>query len=219
MPDHEEERRGVPFVVSAPSGCGKTTICQAVLESDPGVVFSVSHTTRKKRGKEVAGKDYHFISISEFRAMVDGDEFLESAEYASNLYGTSWAEIEDPLSRGVDVLLEIEIQGARQIRERLSDAKLIFILPPSLKDLEQRLRDRGTESSEAIDRRLAVAAEEMRQVRWYDYAVVNSDLEQAIQSVLEIVRLEREGSVDKLQEKYGQEVALAWLRDSLVSGS
>lgn len=210
-------RRGLPFVISAPSGCGKTTICHGVLQRDPQIVFSVSHTTRARRDGEVDGKDYHFVSVAKFRELVEAGAFVEHAEYAGNLYGTSWAAIEAPLARGLHVLLEIEIQGARQIRERLAEAKLIFILPPSLPELETRLRGRGTDSAEAIDRRLAMAAEEMRQVSWYDYSVVNRDLEASIDAVIEIVHGVHDGRTHELEAKYGRAATQAWLDVAALS--
>lgn len=216
MSEAKVARRGIPFVISAPSGCGKTTICHGVLKRDSQIIFSVSHTTRARRAGEVDGKDYHFVSVAKFREMVGAGAFVEHAEYAGNLYGTSWAAVEEPLTRGLHVLLEIEIQGARQIRERLAEAKLIFILPPSLQELETRLRGRGTDSVEAIDRRLAMAAEEMRQASWYDYSVVNRDLEASIEAVLEIVHGEHAGRRQDLEVKYGRAMTQAWLRTAAL---
>ncbi len=212
MSEVDATRRGVPFVVSAPSGCGKTTICHGTLKRDPRIVFSVSHTTRAPRDGEVDGKDYHFVTVAKFREMVDAGAFVEHAEYTSNLYGTSWDAIEAPLARGLHVLLEIEIQGARQIRKRLPEAKLIFILPPSVQELEDRLRGRGSDSAEAIDRRLAMAAEEMHQASWYDYAVVNRDLDTSIDAVLEIVHGVHAKDTSELEAKYGRAVTQNRLR-------
>ncbi len=214
MSDVNAVRRGRPFVISAPSGCGKTTICHGVLRRDSQIVFSVSHTTRARRAGEVDGQDYHFVSVAKFREMVNAGAFVESAEYAGNLYGTSWAAMEAPLARGLNVLLEIEIQGARQIRERLPAAKLIFILPPSMQELENRLRRRGTDSAEVIDRRLAMAAEEMRQAHWYDYSIVNHELETSIEAVLEIVHGEYADNTQAIESKYGRAVTQAWLREA-----
>lgn len=219
MSEEKSVRRGLPFVISAPSGCGKTTICHGVLQRDPKIVFSVSHTTRARRTGEVDGKDYYFVSVAKFREMVNAGAFVESAEYAGNLYGTSWAAIEAPLARGLHVLLEIEIQGARQIRERLNAAKLIFIFPPSMQELENRLRRRGTDSTETIDRRLAMAAEEMRQANWYDYSIVNHDLDTSIAAVLEIIHSEYDGNVQAIESKYGRAAAQAWLREAALHDS
>ena len=139
-------RRGVPFVVAAPSGTGKTTVCRQVVQKDPLAEFSVSHTTRPRRDGEAEGIDYHFVKPERFQEMVDEDAFLEWAEYDGNRYGTSWASIEQPLERGRDVLLEIEVQGAAQVRERRADARFIFLLPPSMEVLRERLVARSTDT-------------------------------------------------------------------------
>ena len=132
--------RGHVFVIAAPSGTGKTTICRHLLERDPGLRLSISHTTRKPREGEEHGVDYHFVTAEAFRELGEADGFLEHAEYGGNVYGTSWRAIEEPLESGHDVLLEIEVQGAAQVRERRPSACLIFILPPNLDVLEDRLR-------------------------------------------------------------------------------
>jgi len=187
-------RIGIPFVVAAPSGTGKTTVCHAIRERDPLVDFSVSHTTRAPRSGEVEGVDYHFVSAAEFRRLVEAGAFLEHAEYGGQNYGTSWEALRVPLEeRGHDVLLEIEVQGAAQVKERRADACFIFLLPPSMQVLEQRLRGRGTDTAEAIDRRLALADRELEAIRFFDFAVVNDDLEETVEAVLEIIRAKREG--------------------------
>jgi guanylate kinase len=188
-------RRGVPFVLSAPSGAGKTTVCKGVIARDPGIVVSVSHTTRPPRPGERDGVEYHFVSATEFRKLVADGAFLEHAEYSGNLYGTSWAAIEAPLLRGDDVLLEIETEGARQVREqRRADAHLIFLLPPSLAALELRLRGRGTENAEEVDRRLAIARREFAAAKLFDSFVVNDDAARAVDDVLAIVAAVRRGA-------------------------
>ena len=128
---------GILFIVSAPSGAGKTSLVEALLADDPRIQVSVSHTTRPRREGEVDGIDYHFVSREEFRRMVDEGLFLEWAEYNQNLYGTSWHSIDEPLARGRDVVLEIEVQGAAQVRERRADARFVFLLPPSMAELER----------------------------------------------------------------------------------
>ena len=200
-------RRGIPFVVAAPSGAGKTTMCRAALERDPQLRFSVSHTTRPPRPGERDGIDYHFVTDREFRLAVDSDQFVEHAWYADRLYGTSWQSLRDPLEAGLDLLLEIEVQGARQVRDRLDEARFIFLLPPSMKELERRLRDRGTDRPGAIERRLAEAYQELRAVHFFDYAVVNDDLEDAVAALLEIVSAEREGRVEQAHARHGRQAA------------
>ncbi len=201
-------RRGIPFVVSAPSGTGKTTICRAVVSRDPGIVFSVSHTTRAPRAGEKDGVDYHFVQKDRFEALVAEGAFLEHAEYRGHLYGTSWAAIDAPLSRGRDVLLEIDTAGAAQVRERLPAARLVFLLPPSFEVLEQRLRGRGSDGEETIRQRLAIARDEMEQAPRYHYQVVNDELERAIGSVLEIVRAERSGDTAGVRARLNPERAV-----------
>jgi guanylate kinase len=164
-----------------------------------GLGLSVSHTTRPPRAGEVDGVDYHFVDRAAFLRLVADGAFLEHAEYRGNLYGTSLAAVEGPLGAGRDLLLEIEVQGARQLRSRLPEARMIFLLPPSRAELERRLRFRGTETEEVIARRLEVAALELPEVVRYDYAVVNDELEAAVGRVLEIVRDEREGRAAELR--------------------
>ena len=205
-------RRCFPIVVAAPSGTGKTTVCRRVVERDPGVVFSVSHTTRGRRAGEIDGRDYHFVEAAEFQRMVDGGEFLEFAVYNDHHYGTSWAAIESPLAAGRDVLLEIEVQGAGQVRTRREDARMIFLLPPSMKVLRERLTGRGTDGAEVIERRLALAERELQAAPSFDYAVVNDDLDACVGQVLEIVASEREGRGEVLRERLAPGHALEGLR-------
>jgi guanylate kinase len=203
---------GVPFVVAAPSGTGKTTVCRRVVQKDPLVEFSVSHTTRPRRDGEAEGIDYHFVTHERLQEMVRGDAFLEWAEYDGSHYGTSWAAIEQPLGQGRDVLLEIEIQGAAQVRERRADARFIFLLPPSMEVLRERLRGRSTDAPERIERRLALAEREMEEIRRFDYAVVNDDLARCVAEVGEILRGERGGGAAYLRRRLDPQAALARLR-------
>jgi guanylate kinase len=205
---------GIPFVVAAPSGTGKTTVCQRVVAADSSIEFSVSQTTRPRREGEVDGTDYHFVERGEFERLIGEDAFLEWAIYNGNHYGTSWASIEAPLARGHDVLLEIEIQGAAQVRERRTDARSIFLLPPSMKVLEERLRARGTDSSEQIVRRLSLARREVEETLNFDYAVVNEDLDRCVAEVLEVIRGEREGRGLELGQRFGASVALERFRSA-----
>lgn len=195
-------RTGFPVVVAAPSGTGKTTVCRAVVARDGGIVFSVSHTTRPRRPSERDGVDYHFVDEAEFRRLVATGAFLEWAVYNGNHYGTSHAAIDGPLSEGLDVLLEIEVQGARQVRERRPDARFVFLLPPSFGTLRERLVGRGTDSAAEVDRRLVVAAEELRSVSDFDYAVTNDDLDACVGDVLAILSGERRGDTAALRERF-----------------
>jgi len=199
----------LPFVVSAPSGTGKTTVCRALVEDDPKLEFSVSHTTRAPRPGERDGVDYHFVDGETFLELVKAERFVEHAEYNGRLYGTSHEAIDAPLGRGHDVLLEIEVQGAAQIRARRPDARFVFLVPPSLAALEARLRGRGTDSAEVIARRLAIAGNELRAVQGFDYVVVNESLEEAIAAVREILAAERSGARGDAVARYGRETALA----------
>lgn len=206
-------RPGIPFVVAAPSGTGKTTVCHLVVERDSQVELSISHTTRPSRAGERDGVDYHFVSAEAFERLVAERAFLEWAVYHGHRYGTSWAALERPLACGCDVLLEIEIEGARQVRARRPDARLIFLLPPSLDVLERRLRSRQTESEGDVEARLALARQEIAQADGcFDYAVVNDDLERCVASVLEILAAERAGSAGALRRRFDPARALAGLR-------
>lgn len=184
-------RRGIPFVLSGPSGVGKTSVCKALVEREPGLVHSVSHTTRARRPGEREGVEYHFTSRAEFEALAARGVFVEYAEYGGNLYGTSAEQLDAALARGTDVLLEIEVQGAAQIRARRPDARLIFLLPPSWAELERRLRGRGTDGPEVVERRLALARRELEAADLFDWRVVNEDLERTIAEVRQILASER----------------------------
>ncbi|HSJ98764.1 MAG TPA: guanylate kinase [Myxococcota bacterium] len=209
-------RRGLPIVVSAPSGTGKTTVCRAVVARDPAVVLSVSHTTRSPRPGERDGVDYHFVSEPEFRDLVAKGAFLEHARYSGHLYGTSWAAIEAPLARGLDVLLEIETEGARQVRERRDDAWLVFLLPPSRAELERRLRGRRTDREDEVARRLAIARSEFAAARLFDAFVVNDEIEGAVGELLAIVAAARSGDRARLRGRAGLDAVRARLDPDLV---
>lgn len=210
-------RPGGLFVLSAPSGAGKTTVCHGVVARDPGIVLSVSHTTRHPRPGEQDGVQYHFVTPDAFRTLVSQGAFLEHAEYSGNLYGTSWAAIEAPLAAGRDVILEIETEGARQVHERRPDAHLIFLLPPSLAVLEGRLRGRGTESREEADRRLAIARRELAAASGFSWFVVNAVAEQAVADVLAIVAAARRDALPEVRARFSLAHVRATLDPALVA--
>ena len=167
-------------MIAAPSGAGKTTLVQAVTRNNPSLRFSISYTTRPQRRNEVNGKDYLFVDIAEFARLRDADELLEHAEVFDNRYGTSRTQVEEHLANGHNVVLEIDWQGARQVRESMPECVSIFILPPSHEELVRRLRDRRTDSDEVIARRLRDAESDMAHWDEFDYVVINDDLDQAV---------------------------------------
>lgn len=183
--------KGVLLVVSGPSGAGKGTICQLVRDSLPELGYSVSVTTRPQRTGEVEGKNYFFKSIPEVKQMIDNDELLEYAEVYGNYYGTPRKYVENLLNCGRDVLLEIDIQGALQIKKRFPEAVFVFIVPPSLDELSARIYKRGTDSEDVIKRRMASAAGELTYAAEYDYIIVNDIAQKAAQKVLTIMEAER----------------------------
>lgn len=179
------------FIVSAPSGAGKTTLVLLLLEKDPGIRVSISSTTRPPRTGENDGREYHFVDVQYFLEMVSRGDFLEWAEVHGNYYGTSRRWIEAEMTAGRDVLLEIDWQGAQQVRKAFPSAIGIFILPPSLEELKSRLSGRGTDSAETIARRIAAARDEMRHVDEFDYVIINDDLQQALGNLRSIVSATR----------------------------
>lgn len=181
-------RRGRLFVIAAPSGAGKTSLVRALLERIPELRVSISHTTRQRRATEEHGREYFFVNVTDFLAMIERNEFLESALVFDNHYGTGRATVEKFLGDGTDVVLEIDWQGARQVRQAMPDARTIFILPPSRQALEQRLRSRRTDSDEVIVRRLRDAVDDMSHWKEFDYVVVNEQFERAAKDLARIVR-------------------------------
>ena len=179
------------FIISAPSGSGKSTLVSRLMNIVDGLMFSISYTTRKPRGAEVGGQNYHFVTRSEFEAMIARNEFLEWAEVFGNYYGTHRGILEEARSRGKDLVLDIDVQGARQLKCQIPEAVTVFILPPSRGILEQRLRARGEDREEVIERRLHAAAEEIRNYQAYDYVVINRNLEESDAILTSIVRAER----------------------------
>jgi guanylate kinase len=189
---HAIARRGLMLVLSSPSGAGKTTLSRKLLETDPGVELSVSVTTRKQRPGEIDGRDYHFIDAARFDAMVKGGELLEWAQVFGHRYGTPRAPVEAALTNGHDVLFDIDWQGTQQLREKADhDLVSIFVLPPSMADLERRLRRRAQDPDEVIRARMATATDEMSHWAEYDYVVINTDVDRAFREVHTILAAER----------------------------
>lgn len=185
--------QGTLYIVSAPSGAGKSSLIQAFLKTQPlyDSQVSVSHTTRAPRPGEKEGEHYFYVDHDRFKAMIDEDAFLEHAEVFGNYYGTSRQTIETVLATGVDIFLDIDWQGAKQIRERMPQARSIFILPPSKEELDRRLRGRGQDSEEVIAKRMAQAVAEMSHYAEYDYLIVNDDFDTALTDLKTILRAER----------------------------
>jgi guanylate kinase len=177
---------GTLYIISAPSGAGKTSLVHAVVARLPNVVVSVSHTTRKMRDGEVDGRDYHYVDEPHFQEMIASDEFLEHARVFGNRYGTSKQQIQDQLLSGKDVILEIDWQGARQIRQLMSGCKSIYILPPSIQALRDRLQNREQDSDDVIESRMREAVSEMMHYAEFDYIVINDDFEQAREELASI---------------------------------
>ena len=186
-------KRGRLFVITAPSGAGKTSLVKALLARRPDLRLSVSHTTRKRRPTEAEGREYQFVSAPEFERLVAQGEFLEHARVFDNFYGTSRAYVEQQLAAGHDVLLEIDWQGARQVRSAMPQCVSVFVLPPARDALAQRLARRATDSAEVIARRLADAAADMSHYGEFDYVVVNDDFEQAVAELERIIAGHGEG--------------------------
>jgi guanylate kinase len=182
---------GCLFIISAPSGAGKTSLVRALLSADSRLSLSVSHTTRPSRPEEVDGRDYHFVNKATFQAMLVNGEFLESAEVYGNLYGTSQKWINQAVASGQDILLEIDCQGAKQVRQIFPYSIGIFILPPSIDALAIRLKTRAQDDSEVIQKRLAAAREEVSHIGEFDYVIINNQLEEAFNDLVCIIKAER----------------------------
>ncbi len=185
--------KGTLYIVSAPSGAGKTSLVKRLQQEDDNLIVSVSHTTRAQRPGEVNGVDYNFVDRNEFESMLEGGAFLEQAQVFDNLYGTAQETVEALLFEGQDVILEIDWQGAQQVRKRMVDAIAIFVLPPSKKALEERLKGRGQDSIEVISRRMRDAITEMEHYAEYDYLVVNDDFDLALSQMRSIIVARRLG--------------------------
>ena len=185
--------RGYLFILSAPSGAGKSTLSRILLERLPDLRYSISTTTRPARSGEVAGIDYHFTDVAQFKALIEADQWAEWAKVHGNFYGTSAVFIEEQQSAGHDILLDIDVQGAAQLRSKYPDAITIFIMPPSLHVLRERLEQRGTDMPETIAKRLANAREEMAQRGAYRHVIVNDNLEEAANELVALFQNYREG--------------------------
>ena len=172
--------KNILFILSAPSGAGKTSLRHALMNDAEGIAVSVSHTTRRQRPGEIDGQHYPFVSVEEFQRMIAGDAFIEHAQVFDNFYGTSKAGVQQQLDSGTDVILEIDWQGARQVRKLFPDAVSIFIVPPSVEALRERLSNRGQDSEEVIERRMADALAELSHYDEYDYIIINDQFEQAL---------------------------------------
>lgn len=195
--------KGKLFVVSAPSGCGKGTILEEVLKNNDNLFYSVSATTRSPRVGETDGVNYYFLSTEEFKREIENGGMLEYAKFCDNFYGTPKQKVLEKLNQGIDVILEIETNGAMQIKKAMKEAVLIFIMPPSISELKRRLNKRGTEEQDIIDKRVNEAADEIRKAREYDYIMMNDDLETAIQdfeAILKASKLTNENNKNMIEE-------------------
>ena len=179
------------FVVSGPSGSGKSTLIRELRQKVPGLGYSISHTSRPPRGQEKNGVEYHFVSKESFQKMVENEEFVEWAEVYQDLYGTSVSSLRSQITMGLDVIMDIDVQGARNIKDHFKDAILIYVLPPSLEILEKRLRERGTDDEKAIRTRLEKAGKEIKNCVSYDYLLFNDQLDQAVEELKSILIAER----------------------------
>lgn len=203
----EKKSKGSLFIVSAPSGAGKTTLCRKLVSSLPNLQFSVSYTTRQPRKGEVNDRDYTFINSQDFRLMADKGEFIEWAEVHGALYGTSRKRLEELLDSGNDVILDIDTQGAMQIKERYKEGIYIFILPPSLDTLKERLKNRMTDSKEEIGKRLGRAIAEIKTFNKYDYVIINDILEDALME-FEALVISQRVSIKKINP--------LWIKESFL---
>lgn len=198
----KEKKRGLLIVVSGPSGAGKDTVCNKLLEEEKNIWISVSMTSREPRKNEIEGKDYYFITKEEFEKRIDDEEFLEYAVVHSNqYYGTPKNKIEEKLSKGIDVILVIDIQGALKIKEQIEEALFIFIVPPSMEELKKRLIERNTETKEKILERFKTAYNEINEIKKYNYVVVNDRVNNAVNKVKSIITAEK-CRVDRIEDIY-----------------
>jgi len=205
-PVSASKRRGILFVISAPSGAGKTSICREILNKLPNLQQSISYTTRARRSVEQDGVDYHFVTMKAFREMVDAGAFLEWAEVHGNCYGTARSSLEQATAAGEDILLDIDFQGAEQLRNSRLDGVFIFILPPDMNELRKRLDTRNTDDDQVIERRMKNAVDEIAEAVKFDYLVVNDLLGKAVETILSIMTAETARTkrvIDTLPEEFG----------------
>lgn len=201
------QKRGSLFVISAPSGAGKTTLCQKLREVVSDLEFSVSYTTRKPRAGEIDGVHYIFVDEDEFREMIAEGEFVEWAQVHGNFYGTSRRRIEDTINEGFDMLLDIDVQGGRQIKEHFPDSILIFVLPPSMDELRKRLTGRMSDPEDVIKKRLKNAIDEIREYKNYDYVIINDAFDDALEEMVAIIIAERVRA-SRIEEE--------WIRENFI---
>ena len=185
------KREGVLYVISAPSGAGKTSLCKEIIDIFPNLRHSVSYTTRPPRNGEVHGRDYFFVGKEEFDRMVEAGEFAECAEVHGNFYGTSLATLKESRTEGIDLILDIDCQGARQLKGRFEGGVYIFVLPPSIEELRRRLDNRSSDSQDVIERRIHNAAGEIKEARWYDYIIVNDKFSVALDQLKSVLIAEQ----------------------------
>ncbi|MDK2918318.1 MAG: guanylate kinase [Candidatus Petromonas sp.] len=203
------QKQGILLVVCGPSGVGKGTVCKELLKHKPEIKLSISATTREKRKGEVDGVNYYFLKREVFEDMISKDGFLEYAEVYDNLYGTPKKYVLEQINKGNDVLLEIDIQGAKQIKQKYPDGTFIFLLPPSMKELRKRIINRGTDSKESIKKRLKCAYEEIDFIKDYDYYIINDKLDNAVNKLISIIEAEKcrvDDNIYELIKKYKEEV-------------
>jgi len=183
--------KGLFIVVSAPSGAGKSSLCQGLLQAFPEIRFSVSYTSRPPRPNEINGKDYHFISKDDFQQKIQRNELIEWVESFGHLYGSPWNFMKESIREGKDLLLDIEPRGAKKIKQQFKGGVYVFVLPPSREDLLERLEKRGHENNDAIQKRLDQAESELKEISWYDYVIFNKDLGKAIKQLISIYMAEK----------------------------
>jgi len=193
------KKKGKLVVISGPSGAGKSTVVFKALGERDDVCFSISATTRKPRPNEVDGREYFFVDLDRFQEMVDNNELLEHAEYVANRYGTPRAYVEQKIAEGMNVILDIEVQGARQVYEKMPEAIMVFVIPPSIGELRKRLEKRGTDTERAIEARLIRARQEYAEATFYDYIIVNDDADEAADELSAIITAEHCIAADRME--------------------